>query len=621
MAPVDVRPGLRRACPSRSICSMTLWSGTSSGATTGLTDDIQIDFDRRLRHALRDINAGAWLRCRIAHNNVHEPFLPPPPTAGWSTLATAADARRLWQTRRSGRCPTCGGLAILRTGRYDKGCCQDARSGRRSDDNTGSGWLYAEVIGEGAILAANRYRRGAMIPEPPRRLVTGWDSGVLFRRDSEEHPIQIVVDLDTLTGNEALEQLRWMPSIDNRVEFLFMGGRERGWRPEVTRFGPMVVSVDPPDSQAFSAQVWWGPEGSDRRGLAGVSYPEQLLDTASRDASTVDVAVPELYRSLLAARGALEVGDLFATENSYLLGQPDLRRDGVFTLAQSLAVAGLFMRHRHGLFIPDSSGLWFRWGGWFYHWVHARALLPSAWEYVGRCHAASPLGNSELGRLALAVPRRVAQLLRARDDVMSLIWGAHGRDSDELLHQFDIFLVMASAAYDAPARVAHLLAGLQGDRYRASFRSESWRRTLASSMPALATLMAPGTRHRAVLDTVSALRNTIHAEPFGNYMMDFPDVVVGVPCDIEARLLRALSALGGAADFGVEVRSDADWLIRPAVLVERLTACVIGSVDRILLETDLSLLPPSASSYHPPLSDPTFGEPMTQVVRIFGGVD
>lgn len=211
--------------------------------------------------------------------------------------------------------------------------------------------------------------------------------------------------------------------------------------------------------------------------------------------------------------------------------------------------------------------------------------------------------------LAATALDRVAQVLPIRDELLV----AHQREvSDDtafdIRRHLDTLLWCWSAAFDAVARVAHLVYALPANKLStASWRKASWVNQLGDDR--LASLVATGTVGRAVLDISFPLRHTIHGEGLSaqTYMIDrgyatltssasankrwdvVPEALqvaadhVHVPRAVYSTELAApIAALGGGARWGVDAESDTHVSIEPATFCERLMPHALATLNTLM---------------------------------------
>lgn len=243
--------------------------------------------------------------------------------------------------------------------------------------------------------------------------------------------------------------------------------------------------------------------------------------------------------------------DGFVTERDYILAGRSSRDPCVYNASEALALAGLALRlhgnRRIGRDLLDQtlSDSWF-------NFVVARDLLRAGWRWFSACVSHATASGDEtslnLGEAALERFQRVLQIrdrLHAQAKVPQ-----HGNDGgDELLFQFETFLLFLAAAFDAAARVAHLVY-IGRDYEEAGWRRVVWRQKLARAAPRLAAITDDGTAGAALLQLISRLRNTIHGEAMRPIQVRGAsgrnDYLTQLSADEAAKLRARITVLGEA---------------------------------------------------------------------------
>lgn len=296
----------------------------------------------------------------------------------------------------------------------------------------------------------------------------------------------------------------------------------------------------------------------------------------------------------LAAQVAESVGaDLFVTDRPYLHRLHGRLNLGVTycTLDEALAVVGLYLRSQNVFALNGPPGT-FTYNKGLYYWVGTRELLPEAWRWFSACvqHSSSSTSDDELTYLAGSLLQRVERSLWARDDLHRAYNQKHNNDTgDSVLEAFDRVTLQLLSALDVSARVAHFVLGLTGSRNQAGWQNEKrWLKQVHKQAPELAELVAAGTDHRAVLDILVPLRNSIHGEALHNMAYQKAGTerrnVMGLPKIQEALILKAMDQLGGRGSWGVEALLPDRVFVDSAMLLEQLlprVLCLLNDVMRL----------------------------------------
>lgn len=306
-----------------------------------------------------------------------------------------------------------------------------------------------------------------------------------------------------------------------------------------------------------------------------------------------------LPQGIRLAAVAEEIGaDALATADPLLLDHrhdPMLARANIRSLAETVALVGLFLRSRDEYTVWQDYPLTYGRSG--YYWGLARALLPAGWRWFSACVASSHNGGSvQVQALGEAAIRRVDRALRCRDTIHIEVAKANSPDApDQALFFLDSLLVALGGAFDAVAHVAHRTYGLPARGLRsASWRKDRWREELARADRDFADRMAPGSDGADALELTASLRNTLHGEALGLVTVlsggGEGRSLVTVPSD-EADAVRAvLERRPPASAFGIEERSYR-LALKPEVLCEALVPWAIETLDGLMAATDVNRLP------------------------------
>ena len=161
--------------------------------------------------------------------------------------------------------------------------------------------------------------------------------------------------------------------------------------------------------------------------------------------------------------------------------------------------------------------------------------------------------------------------------------------SDELIFQFEAWLLFLQAAFDAAARVAHLVY-LDRHYEDAGWLRDGWKKELAGPAPTLAGLVENETRGAAVIRLVSTLRNTIH----GKQLRLFGTTEIAHPVQLEERAAEKLA--GQIKLLGEEPQA---WGLtiersRPYLVADRYTEALlphaVETLNELVSETQVERL-------------------------------
>ncbi len=450
-----------------------------------------------------------------------------------------------------------------------------------------------------------------MIPPLPDCETTKQPDDRMFSK-AHGYPLRVHFDLTSAEPGEALRVARLLAA-DCKFAAV-VHGESDAW-PTGGLWPPTPMSQFSPDDGSCSAPLI---VDGDRRETIRSVIPTMDYISGLRNARAIS---PDEENALLCASAGSVLADLSSSDHQRVWQDIQLRDHAVMSTPEMLAVVGLWLRNRHeGCHIaPD--GLVMGTSRWFSYLQAVRGRLPSSWRFVTKSYEHQRAGTERIGDLAFSVLTRLTYALRARDELHLVDW-APEVDSPirEALYHLDIVLLMISAAFDAAARAAVLALEPSSNT-----RNVTWRKpdllALHDDTDDLAQAIGPHSRGRAVLDTLSCLRNLIHAETF-DYIVD-PSLpassVAGVPRDVTHELREHISQVTSDSEaWGVVEQGDSFYL-RPPVFVEMLLDEALN-----LLEQLMQLTGPAAGEppdeYLPPTDDEHFGRLPTSAAMLLCGV-
>jgi hypothetical protein len=331
-------------------------------------------------------------------------------------------------------------------------------------------------------------------------------------------------------------------------------------------------------------------------GLFWVWHAAKLAERARGLTEETDIDERSAWRALVLSEATEGMeADGFVTARDLLLEQRSLGGPAIYTVDEAVALVGLALR-LNGNRAIGRDFLDLRLEGTTFYLVLARELLPASWRWFSGCVAHShTVGDTTALNLGQATLGRFVRVLQIRDRV-------HGQAKlpqrpsvgDELVFQFETFLLFLSAAFDAAARVAHLVY-LSGDYGDAGWRRPQWHSRLAAAAPTLAAVAADGAPAGAVLKLISRLRNTIHGEALRS--TDFrrsgalPQSLVEVAQPEAANLLVEIELLGEKPQTWGFVVEHARTYLAVDRYTEALLPHAINALNELMAESDVGRLP------------------------------
>jgi hypothetical protein len=340
------------------------------------------------------------------------------------------------------------------------------------------------------------------------------------------------------------------------------------------------------------------PESGTLFGIYGV---ERLRQRSGEIAAAAAEAEDDVFAALAFAAASDEMdADGFVTRRVYVLDRHHYTDPVAFVPEDAFrpdrthpASAGkLVARPRHDGLAARRKHLPLR----------ARArLLRDAWPWFSAIVSSGTQNNDRsLVYLGQTARERFTRVLQIRDRLHFAAKGEPTRArGDEVVFQLETLLMFLSAAFDAAARVAHVVY-FGSDYSTAGWRRERWRERLRQVEPVLAALADEGTHGGAILQMVGALRNTIHGEGLRSGEIresgQRPAQLVRVTEKEGERLTRLLEHIrADPAVWGMEKRRDEVWLAADR-FVEALVPEATALLNQLLAKTDARRLPGAAGA-------------------------
>ena len=200
------------------------------------------------------------------------------------------------------------------------------------------------------------------------------------------------------------------------------------------------------------------------------------------------VRAPSRFGYLCSWRTHQTHRDLFVTSCQDLLAlQSRVPEANVTDLCSALRIIGLYLRSSGDFTIRAFPKGRHTLDRELFYWVLCRHRLPAMWRYFSAClqrDRDTPNANEQLGDLAGTILTRCLRALQARDEVGFRFYRRQNNTTrSEMLYHFDyLTLLLLAGAFDAGARIARLVCGLEDINLRAvNFRSQQFRQALRAN--------------------------------------------------------------------------------------------------------------------------------------------
>lgn len=394
------------------------------------------------------------------------------------------------------------------------------------------------------------------------------------------------------------------------------------WRividPTPNEHGAAVVDLIDPKNQ------WAGSNGF---------YPQDWINEAIRllgnnptDPRTCALALrlPVLTAHMQTYR------DLFITSYpDFLALKSRIPEANVADLREGLQIIGLYLRSSGNFTIrafPKGRHCFDR---DLFYWVLCRHRLPAMWRYFSAClqhDRDMPNSTRPLGNLANAILTRCLRVLQARDEVGFRFYRRqHNSTRSEILYHFDYLTILMAGAFDAAARIAHYVYGIENINVRAvNFRNRQFRRALQTTAGARLAQVVNGSGFQAFQKFLAVLRNSIHGAGLQGIGVDRagePEVSLVSVFEDHKDVLETSAALGAPEDLGVTRQAGIGVAIEPYTCAVRLCELGLTYVNSIAEATDIEALLAEASRtalLTEPPDDRVFGRDIRRRIGALG---
>jgi hypothetical protein len=193
-----------------------------------------------------------------------------------------------------------------------------------------------------------------------------------------------------------------------------------------------------------------------------------------------------------------------------------LRCRHMVTVAEALALLGAHVRQRDDVPLGGRPLLVQR--RTEVYPLTAGLIVASGQDWWSACVRSAATSQSDPIALGQAVFARLGQALRGRDAVHEALRVGKGRGGIlDALHHLDDLLTHCVGSLDALASAANSIFGVPSGSGEPAWQRR-WRKELAKAAPAVADVVAPGTRLGAALRILTTARNSIHGTAFDEYL-------------------------------------------------------------------------------------------------------
>jgi hypothetical protein len=289
---------------------------------------------------------------------------------------------------------------------------------------------------------------------------------------------------------------------------------------------------------------------------------------------------------------------IFVTERPYLyqakFGSLPIK---LLRPAEALAIAGLYLRSQGVYSVFRNQDVNFSMGRNVYYSVGAVELLPAVWRWSEACRQESrAIDDETLSALAGSLLHRVRRALEARDELHRVL--NRTQDSEtrtSVLASLDMVFLLLMAASDITARVTHRVLGLGDNTYEAGWQRRRWLKKVKKRDENLAALVSEDTAGFHVINVLSTLRNSIHAEALQSLLAQGsstpPVTLFNVPAAQLPELADMINNLGGGPAWGMREIRSGELHADPGVFIDQLFVRMFDLLNVIMWSTPVERFP------------------------------
>ena len=206
-----------------------------------------------------------------------------------------------------------------------------------------------------------------------------------------------------------------------------------------------------------------------------------------------------------------------------------------------------------------------------------------------------PNANEQLGDLAGTILTRCLRALQARDEVGFRFYRRQNNTTrSEMLYHFDYLTLLLAGAFDAGARIARLVCGLEDINLRAvNFRSQQFRQALRANGASSLGDVIDNRSFQMFQRFLGALRNSIHGTGLRGVGLDRagePEVSLVQVFEDHEDIWEVSAAIGSREDLGVAREAGLGVTVEPYTCAVRLCEIGLEHLNGIAEATDVGRL-------------------------------
>ena len=441
-----------------------------------------------------------------------------------------------------------------------------------------------------------------------------------FARGKSTRPIRVIFHSSSFDRSDndhrrAIELLRELTKL-TAVEAI---DTEPGVLPylEIERYGPS------------GSIPFFVKDGKATKIESGVRASEDLFEafaSSTVNSRSEDFDREAAYQSFLVALTTAELGfDILITLSSTILGNREnswIRFVNVRSPIEAVKIIGLLLRTRGGYLFEPMPNYRLVMDRRSIHKELSRHKLPNVSAYIKACAHAERFGAEGLTFLAQSTLHRCIRALQARDEIGALFYMPQSDDiRDSTMYHFDYLALLLMGAFDAQARVARRIYGINrpNERNTGFHRKEFLNALKESSANALHDLVH-NQYFRDLMDLLTEIRNSIHSSIWPTIASEKDgepqESFINVPGCSQDKLWQAASRCGPAEDWGLIRLNDISMvLLQPYTFAVNLVDTCFRQIDEIARLTDVARLLPLEFDMSQLREKPSYDERFIEFVR------
>jgi hypothetical protein len=331
---------------------------------------------------------------------------------------------------------------------------------------------------------------------------------------------------------------------------------------------------------------------------AAIWNAEQLfIATGVAETADSDAA----FHDFLIAQASHELDyDILITLSPYLICNRDktfIRCANPRTPVEAAQIIGLFLR-AGGKYVFEAAPNWFQvFDRRSIYKVLLRHKLPNMWGYVKACAHAESVREDGIAYLAESILIRCVRALEARDEIgVQFYLPQNSATRDAIMYHFDYLTLLLMGAFDAQARVARRVYGInRPDERNTGFHHEKFLKALKRSADMTLYNLVSDRDFSDLMVLLLGIRHSIHGAvwptiAYGGFG-EPEESFIKVPATYKHDVWEAAQRCDSAQKWGL-LQDPEFLLLEPYTYAISLVAECFRQIDSIAALTDVTRLFP-----------------------------